>query len=190
MRRLCAQFRAIKYDLLHPQNEPTADQNYHEWIKNQREKIIPKKPEELLKGSVFYDLAATPLHYLRPMLYMTAEMEDKEVKLMNTFPLRSRIAPMHFRLDTTTLSRLFTYKPDKNTTTEQTTKEKQDKVWSTYFNTNKKIFKPRATDDDAFTFHHQVLTDGVSCCVLLQGRRAVPPKEHIDEVLLEIFFSS
>jgi len=190
---LCNQLRRIKTDLLSPDQPKRAHPTYHAWIDEQRLAVLPQRA--LRKDSVHYDIQCSPQDYLRPMLYMMRAVEARGASVSNVFPLRSAIAPGHFRLDTTSLI-LLCLTSAQGTQSEYTKKgnlvKQQSKVWGFFFKTNLKCF--HVGDEHAHTFDHQIETDGVSCSILLKrrdmvGKRAKEPKpkegageRYIDEV--------
>jgi len=199
---LCAQLRRIKADLLLSPGEPkTARPMYHAWIDAQRLKVLPQRT--LRKDSVHYDLQCSPQDYLRPMLYMMKAVEARGASVNNVCPLRSEIIPKHFRLDTTSLVKLC-LTGEQGKQSEYLAKgnlvRRQTEIWGLFFKTEKKCF--HAGDDTAMggamghahTFDHQIVTDGVSCSIVLKrrdvvGKRVKEPKakeggreRYIDEV--------
>jgi hypothetical protein len=101
---LCAQLRRIKTDLLSPDQLKKAHPMYHAWIDEQRKHVLPRR--QLRKDNMHYDIQCSPQDYLHPMLYMMRAVEARGASVNNACPLRSAIAPKHFRLDTTSLIKL------------------------------------------------------------------------------------
>lgn len=115
---------------------------------------------------VFYDLHCSPQDYLKPMLYMMKSIESVGQKLNNIFPLRSEIAPQHFRIDTVTLL-YFCMTKDHGKVADYTRYgnlvEKADELWEFFFQTDMSCFLGKHT-----SFDHQIETDGVSCSILMK----------------------
>jgi transposase len=63
--------------------------------------------------------------------------------------------------------------------------KRQDEIWSFFFKTNRKEFH-LGDDNHAYTFDHQILTDGVSCIILLKrkGLVRVPKRKEHQEVYI------
>lgn len=114
----------------------------------------------------------------------------REVKLLNVFPLRTEIIPKHIKLDTTTLVHMLLRKEQGNKdfyTTKGNLKKYEDKIWDFFFRTERQCFYKKD-----YKFHHMILTDGVSCSILLLrndliGKRLPKDKikfteEYIDEL--------
>ena len=101
------------------------------------------------------------------MLYMNSVLEKQESKLFQSLPLRNNIIPKHIILDTACLVSLFS--PEKDTDGNKTKKgellknikDNQHDIWNGFLNLNHKTFKNKH-----YQFHHQIQTDGISCCLL------------------------
>jgi hypothetical protein len=106
-----------------------------------------------------------PFDYLKEMLYMNEVLEKQESKLFQPLPLRNNIVPKHIILDTASLVSLFcpANKTDgiKKGELHKNLKENQHDIWNAFLNLNHKIFR-----NQHYQFHHQIQTDGVSCCLL------------------------
>ena len=177
---LCRQLRRVKNDLLNVNQEKTSHPLYHSWIDTQRLKVVPTRA---LRESVYYDLQCSPQDYLPLMMYMMKEVEKRGASVNNVCPLRSAIIPKHFRLDTTSLIHLcFTKEQGKRSyyRTQGNLVKYQDRIWDFFFKTGKKCFHVEE-DTHSYTFDHQIVTDGVSCSILLKrkdliGKRVRTPK--------------
>jgi transposase len=174
--KLCRQLRHIKNDLLRPDQAKTSHNLYHEWIDEQRLKITPARV--LSNNDINYDIQCSPQDYLHPMLYMMKSVELFGTSVYNVCPLRSSIVPKHFRLDTVSLVNLCFTKEQGNRqdyVSKGNLVKRQDEIWGFFFKTEKKCFHVKE-DSHAFTFDHQIETDGVSCSILLKQRK----KESLD----------
>jgi hypothetical protein len=125
--------------------------------------IFPKD----IKKSIHYDVKVRPFSYLKGMLYMNNVLEKQESKLFQPLSLRNNIIPKHIILDTACLISLFSPEKDKdgNKTKKgellKNIKDNQHDIWNGFLNLNHKTFKNKH-----YQFHHQIQTDGVSCCLL------------------------
>jgi hypothetical protein len=158
IRRLIKDLRDIKNDLL--TGSFKSKPFYHDWIKQVKKDIIPNK--KFQKDSIFYDLQCNPQDYLPCMIYIMKYIEKQGLPINNVFPLRTEITPKNIKLDTTTLvNLLFTENKDEYLT-KGNLKKFEDKIWKIFFRTERQCFnKPN------YKFHHMILTDGVSCSILL-----------------------
>jgi hypothetical protein len=120
-----------------------------------------------IKKSIHYDVKVRPLSYLKGMLYMNSVLENQESKLFQPLPLRSNIIPKHIILDTACLVSLFCPEKDKDGNKIKkgellkNIKDNQHDIWNGFLNLNHKTFKNKH-----YQFHHQIQTDGISCCLL------------------------
>jgi hypothetical protein len=136
---------------------------FNEWKLTHLPHIFPKD----IKKSIHYDVKIRPFSYLKGMLYMNAVLEKQESKLFQPLPLRSNIIPKHIILDTACLVSLFSPEKDKdgNKTKKgellKNIKDNQHDIWNGFLNLNHKVFKNKH-----YQFHHQIQTDGISCCLL------------------------
>ena len=147
------QLKKIKNDLL--SNKITAGEQYRSWIFAMRKEIRPFRPFE--KDSLMYDIQVHPQDYFRGMIYMA-----KQTDHFNVFPLQNKITPTHITIDTTSLVQLLiTKQQGKKTDYLKAIKNKQNEIWSFFFNTNKKCFQK-----NGYHFHHLIKTDGVSCVLI------------------------
>jgi hypothetical protein len=108
-----------------------------------------------------------PFEYLKGMLYMNEVLENEEHKLFQPLPLRTNIIPKHIILDTASLVSLFYPETDKDGNKNKkgnllsNIKENQHDIWNSFLNLNHKVFR-----NQHYQFHHQIQTDGISCCLL------------------------
>lgn len=120
-----------------------------------------------MKKSIPYDVKVKPFSYLKGMIYMNSVLEQQDNKLFQPIPLRNNIIPKHIILDTTCLINFFSPEKDKEGNKIKkgellsNVKENQNEVWSNFINLKNKIFKNKH-----YQFHHQIQTDGISCCLL------------------------
>jgi len=168
------------------------DEIFNEWKTTHLHNIFPAN----ISKSVYYDVKVRPFEYLKGMLYMnevlekqpppqekpqTQKQEQKQEKdqsktkkqkkqtqqnkLFQPLPLRTNIVPKHILLDTASLVSLFcpSNKTDgiKKGELHKNLKENQHDIWNAFLNLNHKIFR-----NNSYQFHHQIQTDGISCCLL------------------------
>jgi hypothetical protein len=125
--------------------------------------IFPKD----IKKSIHYDVKVRPFSYLKGMLYMNSVLENQESKLFQPLPLRTNIIPKHIILDTACLVSLFSPEKDKDgnkikkSELLKNIKDNQHDIWNGFLNLNHKTF-----NNKNYQFHHQIQTDGISCCLL------------------------
>jgi hypothetical protein len=149
----------LKHQLMTLNNE--TDEIFNEWKTAHLFNILPTN----ITKSVYYDVKVKPFDYLKGMLYMNEVLERQESKLFQPLPLRTNIVPKHIILDTASLVSLFcpANKTDgiKKGELHKNLKENQHDIWNAFLNLNHKIFR-----NQHYQFHHQIQTDGVSCCML------------------------
>jgi len=98
---------------------------------------------------------------------MNSVLEKQESKLFQPLPLRTNIIPKHIILDTACLVSLFSPEKDKEGNKIKkgellkNIKDNQHDIWNGFLNLNHKTFKNKH-----YQFHHQIQTDGISCCLL------------------------
>ncbi len=179
--KLCRELRKVKSDLLDVNNNGLkSDPKYHQWILEQKVKVIPTKKFE--KDNLYYDLQCHPQDYLPHMFYMMKTVEAKDETIYNIFPLRSNIIPKHIRLDTTSLVNiLITKKYGKKGfyLTKGNLIRHQDRLWKFFFRTEKRCF--HNNNNGLYRFNHMIETDGISCSIILirkdkYGKRFRVPK--------------
>jgi hypothetical protein len=134
---------------------------FNEWKMTHLSHILPAN----ITKSVYYDVKLCPFDYLPGMLYMNEILEREENKLFQPLPLRNNIIPKHIIFDTASLVSLFcpANKTEgiKKGELHKKLKENQHDIWNAFLNLKHKIFKNKH-----YQFHHQIQTDGISCCLL------------------------
>ena len=149
----------LKHQLMTLDNE--TDEIFNGWKTTHLSNILPTN----IAKSVYYDVKVRPFEYLKGMLYMNEVLEKQESKLFQSLPLRNNIVPKHIILDTANLVSLFctANKTDgiKKGELHKNLKENQHDIWNAFLNLNHKIFR-----NQHYKFHHQIQTDGVSCCLM------------------------
>ena len=151
------QFKKHLFDL------SETDSILNEWKETHLPHILP----ENIKKSIHYDVKVRPFEYLKGMLYMNSVLEKMESKLFQPLPLRNNIIPKHIIIDTASLINLFCPEKDKEGNKIKkgellnNVKVNQSEVWFNFLDMKNKIFKNKH-----YQFHHQIQTDGISCCLL------------------------
>jgi len=133
------------------------DTMFSNWKKTHLPHILPTE----IKKSIHYDVKVRPFEYLKGMLYMNSILEALDNKLFQPLPLRNNIIPKHIIIDTASLVSLFCPENSKKGELLKKIKENQHDIWNNFLNLNHKIFK-----NTHYQFHHQIQTDGISCCLL------------------------
>ena len=151
------QFKKQLFDLME------TDKMFNEWKITHLSNILPTE----IKKSIHYDVKVRPFEYLKGMLYMNSILEKMESKLFQPLPLRNNIIPKHIIIDTASLINLFCPEKDKDGNKIKkgellsNLKDNQRDIWNSFLNLNHKIFR-----NQHYQFHHQIQTDGISCCLL------------------------
>ena len=136
---------------------------FNDWKLTHLPHIFPND----IKKSIHYDVKVRPFSYLKGMLYMNSILEKQESKLFQPLPLRNNIIPKYIILDTACLVSLFSPEKDKDGNKIKkgellkNIKDNQRDIWNGFLNLNHKTFKNKH-----YQFHHQIQTDGISCCLL------------------------
>jgi len=143
--------------------ETETNELFNDWKLTHLPHIFPKD----INKSIHYDVKVRPFSYLKGMLYMNSVLETQESKLFQPLPLRNNIIPKHIILDTACLVSLFCPEKDKDGNKIKkgellkNIKDNQHDIWNGFLNLNHKTFKNKH-----YRFHHQIQTDGISCCLL------------------------
>jgi hypothetical protein len=172
-KQLYKEINLVKNDILN--NTLTCDEKYHDWLKENRYKIVPESYET----SYYYDIKITPYKYLKHMIFMCLELENIERKSFQFFPIQTNVIPRHIQVDTKALVELFVDSKKhqklldiwiKETTEIQSEKNKgkpknktkgdlyycleknKEFIWDTFFNITQKI--------NNYVFDYTIITDG------------------------------
>ena len=120
----------------------TSDVKYHDWIKEERKRLFPKKTK-FEKDNIQYDIAKNTQDYLYTMFYVAEKLEEmnkvmiaenainniknKQIRLFNVLPLRTNIIPKHITLDTCAIISTLLDKTRKDANTKKEKKIKEQK---------------------------------------------------------------
>lgn len=165
------ELKKVKEDLLNISNDNlTSSDKYHNWIKKTKKIIFTKVSYK--ENSIYYDVKCNPLDYLKSLIYMSIEIENKKEKTFSCFPLRTNIIPKNVIFDTTTLIHLFINKKDHKHTkdyylTKGNTISLRNDIWKFFFRTDKKIF---GNATSKYVFNYQMQTDGIGASINLIRR--------------------
>ena len=166
-KQLYKEINLLKNDIIN--NTLTCDKKYHNWLKENRYKIVP----ENFENSYYYDIKITPYKYLKNMIFMCLELEKIERKSFQFFPIQSNSIPRHIQIDTKALVELYidTEKHKhlldiwiKDTPEEPINKIKKNLynclednkefIWDTFFDIKQKLKN--------YIFDYTIITDGYS----------------------------
>ena len=150
----------------------TSDMIYHEWIREQKNKLFPNK-KTFDKDNIHYDLKSNTQDYLVSMFYISNELEklneiriqkeEKKIRLFNVLPLRTNIVGKNICIDTCGLiSNFLGDEPTSSHLKDYKKENNQYKLWNRFFKLNKRVFKK----GKKYTFSFMIRTDGVSGCSL------------------------
>jgi hypothetical protein len=165
-------------------NEFKSDKKYHKWIKDNKDKLLPKE----FNKSYYYDLQVKPMKYLPFLIHMNVALEKIEKGLFQCMPLRNDIIPKYIQIDTTSIIDLFIEKNKKQYL--DNVESKKVELWNKFFHMDNKIFKKH----QIYVFNYRITTDGIGVSLSfvredLYGKRLVRTKKvrnyiefpHIDE---------
>jgi len=107
-KQLFTDLKKLKNDIIY--HTTTCDSKFHEWLKNNRNNIVPK---EFHKNGYYYDIQVSPQKYFKHMIWMNIELEKIEGKMYQFMPLRTDLIPKFIPLDTKCLIEILVDK-DKN----------------------------------------------------------------------------
>ncbi len=175
---LSIEYKKVKNDLVSLTDELTADEKYHNWIKEHKIHIVPNKTN-FDKDSIYYDLHSNTKDYLKSFIYINIQLEKlndkllegisiedidkvKQIKLFNILPLRSNIIPKNICIDTCAL--ISNFLGNESTSIHLKNYKKEDnqfKLWNRFLKLNNKIFKK-----NKYEFNYMIRTDGISIGIL------------------------
>ena len=124
----------------------TANDKFHNWIKEYRYKIVP----EDFEVNYYYDVKCTPQKYLKYMIFMNIELEKIEGKMYQFFPIQSSIIPNHIQIDTKSVIELLVEKEKKQYL--DNVELNKEFLWDKFFNITQKI--------KDYKFDNTIITDG------------------------------
>jgi len=160
-----SELNILKKDILN--NTTLCDKKYHNWLKENRFKIVPEICDEI---SYIYESHSNPQKYLKYMIFMNTELEKIEGKMFQFFPLQTQIIPKHIQIDTISLIRLFIPYKDQKYFIDDLDLHKEE-LWKQFFNLkiySKKYSKRSSTKVYSnkypinYFFDYTIITDGFS----------------------------
>ena len=172
---LYRELEAIKTDIMNSRNpapyQKRSPPGFHDWIYRAANQIMPVRN---VVNNVHYDIAAKPSEYLRGMIFMGKGRERKaastkvKIKLLSVFPLNTSLVPRSIRIDTVSLHDLL---DDNRTLLAKQVGEWGDlqrALWNRFFRVDLPLFSGNQDPNkDGFRFNHTIVTDGISCTILL-----------------------
>ena len=144
IKKLYKELHVVKNDII---NETlTSDQKYHSWLNENRYKIVPQEYDT----SYYYDVKVNPQRYLKYMIFMNLELEEKDAKMFQFFPLQTQIIPRHIQIDTKSIIELLV-DTDKKQYLDNVELNKEI-LWDKFFTINQYLRK--------YDFDYTIITDG------------------------------
>ena len=169
-------FKSLKHNLYKELNkfkndvlkENVIDGKYLNWFNENKNKMLP------INFKSFDELLTNTQSFLKPMIFMNLELEKKEKKLFQFFPLKNGYNLGFIKLETHALSDALVNKNNMFKIIRVRVGDKYIKVlkkhfyfdvnqvkkyvWDYFFKTNLKIFKNKKK----YSFDYAIITDGVS----------------------------
>ena len=143
-KQLYKELQVVKNDII---NETLlSDPKYHSWLNKNRYKIVPQEYDT----SYYYDVKVNPQRYLKYMIFMNLELEEKEAKMFQFFPLQTQIIPRHIQIDTKSIIELLV-DTDKKQYLDNVELNKEI-LWDKFFTINQYLRK--------YDFDYTIITDG------------------------------
>jgi hypothetical protein len=143
-KQLYKELQAVKNDIIN--NTTTSEPKYQTWLNENRYKIVPQEYDT----SYYYDIKVNPQRYLKYMIFMNLQLEEKEAKMFQFFPLQTQIIPRHIQLDTKSIIDLLV-DTDKKQYLDNVEKHKEI-LWDKYFTIKQYLRK--------YDFDYTIITDG------------------------------
>ena len=143
-KQLYKELQVVKNDII---NETLlSDPKYHSWLNKNRYKIVPQEYDT----SYYYDVKINPQRYLKYMIFMNLQLEEKEAKMFQFFPLQTQIIPRHIQIDTKSIIELLV-DTDKKQYLDNVELNKEI-LWDKFFTINQYLRK--------YDFDYTIITDG------------------------------
>ena len=141
------ELQQVKNDIINDAEILTCDEKYHNWLNDNRYKIVPKNYDT----SYFYDIKVNPQKYLKHMIFMNLQLEEANTKMFQFFPLQTHLIPRHIQIDTKSIVELLIDSDKKQYFDNiETNKEK---LWNTFF---------KLHHMNKYVFDYTIITDGYS----------------------------
>ncbi len=123
-------------------------------------------PSDAFDKGIENDIDSNPNKYFYYMIFMNYELEQKQMKMFNCFPLRTSIVPSSISINTLSVITLFT-KAEDGQGISKLLKDNisifYDKIWKLILNIDGNQFKW----NDRYKFNHTISTDGVNVTILM-----------------------
>jgi hypothetical protein len=149
-------------------NELISNIKYHNWINENKNKLVPKNFE---KNNINYDLTAKPNKYFKYIIFMNKELEKNKLNFYNCFSLKSSNVPSYIEIDTLTLITNFINceKTDEcsiNLLIKENLRTFYGKIWNNTFKISNDAFKY----NNNYVFNNSILTDGINVTILFVNK--------------------
>jgi hypothetical protein len=154
-------------------NTYDSDSKYHDWINENKYKMLPKLENDNDEINYYFDINNGPQKYLKHMIWMSLEIEKLDKKMFQFFPLQNNIIPKFIGIDTATIIDLFI--SENNTYYQQNVNECADELWSSVFNLKDKRLKLKIK---GYSFDEMVSTDGYSVSVRFINNKYIYEKKE------------
>ena len=141
------ELQQVKNDIINDAEILTCDEKYHNWLNDNRYKIVPKNYDT----SYFYDIKVNPQKYLKHMIFMNLQLEEVNTKMFQFFPLQTHLIPRHIQIDTKSVVELL-IDTDKKQYFDNIETNK-DKLWNTFF---------KLHHMNKYVFDYTIISDGYS----------------------------
>jgi len=141
------ELQQVKNDIINDAKILTCDEKYHNWLNDNRYKIVPENYDT----SYFYDIKVDPQKYLKHMIFMNLQLEEMNTKMFQFFPLQTHLIPRHIQIDTKSLVELL-IDTDKKQYFDNIETNKE-KLWNTFF---------KLHHMNKYVFDYTIITDGYS----------------------------
>ena len=145
----------IKRDLL--MGSLRSDIQYHEWIKTNRNILLPSN----IKENVYYDVVCNPQKYVKHLIFINKELERLKCRQINVFPLKRSLVPSYITLDTASLLELLYDSGTKDLRDNLCDHKKL--IWSSWFRLNNSCF--HMSKSSKYKFDYTILSDGIGISV-------------------------
>lgn len=147
------QIKKVKDDIFDCSGkELSSNKEYHDFVRDYRDKFIPKKRKD---NYIPYDIKSNTITYLPHFFLIHRYFEDNDLKLFHCFPLRTEIKPHYITFETSALTDLFGEEGTKGELQGNVTKNEQI-IWKNFVDLENSAFIK-----NHFVFDHNIKTDGV-----------------------------
>ena len=160
-RKLGLEMNGLKKAIINGHSDHSKPE-YHQWLK---ENLMLLCPQGIVEN-VAYDVACNPCKYLKYAIYINKQIIHLNEKPYQFIPQRNTMIPHYITLDTTDMidiidneHGLFSY---TKTQIYRNIQKYQPHIWSQIL----KLEKKSLFQQNKYSFHYQLKTNGWSCCLL------------------------